>query len=177
MHALTFSYYIHIFFLKPMTTATTKLISWRKEIIRPTGLFLYYYHHPSSTSLLYPKSLLTMETRERRERWCDGAYALSPFHRWMSRTVSMIVYQHHTLEKEWVMMHNCRCAWIELKNFHMFYFSLYKCRYIYIYIRKTYTSIQFKRKKESIKQHTKKIINKHCSNKFSFDNNQILVHR
>jgi len=175
MHALTFCYYIHIFFLKPMTTATTKLISWRKEIIRPTGLFLYYYHHPSSTSLLYPKSLLTMETRERRERWCDGAYALSPcfIDEWAKQSAWLSISITHL--REWVMMHNCRCAWIELKNFHMFYFSLYKCRYIYIYIRKTYTSIQLK--KESIKQHTQKIINKHCSNKFSFDNNQILVHR
>jgi hypothetical protein len=112
---------------------------WFIPLLLPPSIFNIF--------ALPPKSLLTMETRERRERWCDGAYALSLcfIDEWAEQSAWLSISITHL--KEWVMMHNCRCAWIELKNFHMFYFSLYKCRYIYIYIRKTYTSIQFKKKK------------------------------
>jgi hypothetical protein len=107
--------------------------------------------------------------------WCLRSFSL--FHRWMSRTVSMIVYQHHTLERmnDDAQLQMCMNR---IENFHTFCFSLYKCRYIYIYITKSYTSIQLKKKTyNNAKKNNRIIINKHCSNKFSFDNNQILVHR
>lgn len=110
------------------------------------------------------------------------------------RVSSMIAYQHHTLEKnDWW------CTTVDRhelnRKFSHVFVTLYKNARVYISISSnkmhiyTHTNTLFptlRKKKKAWGTRAKKnklhalwiirTINRHCSNKFLFDNNQILVH-
>ncbi len=147
-----------------------RILQKRNKKRKPTGLFFYYYHqhHPSSsstTSLLYPKSWLK-KRRERKKRWCDSAYALSLspslnfIDEWAEQSAWLSISITHL--KEWVMMHNCRCAWIELKIFTRFVF-LYTNADIFIFVLAKYLYISNEKKAHYKREITNKNNNKQTS--------------